>query len=182
VRLLVTLPLLFAAVSVAAAQDASRPEDRAMIDACLEKQKDEPEHCITAVFKPCTEAPQGPKDRVPHDSTAGQVECFKREMAVWDEKMAASLQQLLASPLGKKIVRPEYRPAGNERKRPVAGADIINDMQKTWLAARAKTCDTESMLYEEGTFATIVFGNCVLKETGRHVIWLLDVVNDTTGR
>ena len=34
------------------------------------------------------------------------------------------------------------------------------------------------MFYEEGTFATIVFGNCVLKETGRHVIWLLDVVMD----
>ncbi len=42
--------------------------------------------------------------------------------------------------------------------------------------------DTESMFYEEGRFSSIVFGNCVLKETGRHVIRLLDVINDTTGR
>jgi uncharacterized protein YecT (DUF1311 family) len=181
-RLFLSIFLIFAVVPVVDAQDASRSEDRATIDRCLEQQRDSPERCVTAVFKPCTEAPQGPKDQVPHDSTAGQVECFNREMAVWDEKMKVALQRLLAGPLGKQIVKPEYRPRGNERKQAVAGADIIDDMQKTWLAARVKICDTESMFYEEGTFATIVFGNCVLKETGRHVIWLLDLVNDTTGR
>jgi uncharacterized protein YecT (DUF1311 family) len=176
------LLVFFATLSLAAAQDMPPPEDRAEIDACLLKQKDSPERCITAVFKPCTEAPLGPNDAVPHDSTARQIKCFNREMAVWDQKMATSLQQLLAGPLGKKTVNPEYRPEGNKRERRVLGAEIISDMQKTWLASRAKICDTESMFYEEGTFSTVVFGNCVLKETGRHVIWLLDVLNDTTGR
>jgi len=38
------------------------------------------------------------------------------------------------------------------------------------------------MFYEGGTFVNIVTGHCELRETGRHVIWLLNVVNDTTGR
>ena len=180
-RLIAALLLLIAALP-AAARDAARPQDRAAIDTCLQRQKDNPERCITAVFKPCTEAPQGPHDPVPHSSTAGQVECFNREMAVWDEKIAQGLQQLRDGPLGKMTAKPEYRPAGNKRSRPVPGADIIDDMQKSWEATRAKKCDTESMFYEEGTFAGIVFGNCVLKETGRHVIWLIDLVNDTVGR
>jgi len=116
---------------LAAAQDNAprpRPEDRAALDACLDKQRHEPERCITAVFKPCTEAPQGPNDEVRHDSTAGQVECFNREMAVWNEKMDASLKKLLEGPFGKKILN---RPEGRQRGRMVSGADIINDMQKT---------------------------------------------------
>ncbi len=96
--------------------------------------------------------------------------------------MNESLKKLLAGPLGTETKKPEYRPPGNKRDRAVQGADIINDMQKTWLASRAKICDTESMFYEEGSFSSIVSGNCVLKETGRHVIRLLDVINDTTGR
>jgi uncharacterized protein YecT (DUF1311 family) len=106
----------------------------------------------------------------PRGSTPAQIECFKREMAVWDEKIAASLQRLLSSPLGKKIVKSEYRPVGNKRSGPVPGANIISDMQQTWVSARAKICDTESMFYEEGTFSSIVFGNCALKETARHAI------------
>jgi uncharacterized protein YecT (DUF1311 family) len=164
------------------AQIAPRPADRAAIDACLATQKANPEPCIGGVFKPCTEAPQAPNEPYAHDSTAGQTDCFNREMAVWDEKMAASLKQVIAGPLGKMMAQPEYRPAGNRRDRPVPGADIIDDMQRSWLAARAKLCDTESMFYEAGTFSSIVYGNCILKETGRHTIWLLDLVNDTTGR
>jgi len=118
---------------------------------------------------------------VPPSSTAGHVECFNREMAVWDEKMAQSLQQLRAGPLGKIMVKPEYRPLGNNRSRAVPGAEIIDDMQKSWEATRAKKCDTESMFHEGNTFAGIVFGNCVLKKTGRHVIWLIDLINDTSG-
>jgi len=176
------LALLMSIASTAAFAQAPRPDDRAAVDACLQKQKAEPERCIATVFKPCTEAPRGPNDRYPHDSTAGQNDCFKREMAVWDAKMAESLKQLLAGPLGTMTAKPEYRPTGNKRARPVPGADIINDMQRSWLAARAKKCDTESMFYEGGTFVSIVYGNCVLKETGRHVIWLVDLINDTTGR
>ena len=179
---LVMLMLAVLAQPAASAGTTIRPDDRITIDACLQKQRAEPGRCITAVFKPCTEAPRGPDDPYAHDSTAGQTDCFNREMAVWDAKMEESLNKLLAGPLGTMTARPEYRPRGSKRDHAVSGADIINDMQRTWLAARAKQCDTESMFYEGGTFSSIVFGNCVLKETGRHVIWLLDVVNDTTGR
>ncbi len=177
-----TFLMLLPLAHPAAAADKPRADDRAAIEICLQKQKDEPERCITAVFKPCTEAPRGPNDRYAHDSTAGQTDCFNREMAVWDTKMDESLKQVLAGPLGTITAKPEYRPAGNKRAHAVPGADIVNDMQRTWLAARAKQCDTESMFYEGGTFSSIVYGDCVLKETGRHVIWLLDVVNDTNGR
>jgi uncharacterized protein YecT (DUF1311 family) len=178
----VALLLSIASTAASAQTPAPRSDDRAAIDACLRKEKAEPDRCIASVFKPCTEAPRGPNDPYPHDSTAGQNDCFQREMAVWDAKMTESLQRLLAGPLGTMTAKPAYRPPGNKRDRAVAGANIVNDMQRSWIAARAKMCDTESMFYEGGTFASIVFGQCMLKQTGRHVIWLIDLVNDTTGR
>ncbi len=175
-RLLGAILLLASVLPAAAQDDKPRPEDRAAIDACLNSHHDDDrERCITAVFKPCTEAPQGPNDDVPHNSTAGQVECFIREMAVWDEKMDASLKELLSGALGKIVLD---RPDGNARKK-VPGADIINDMQKTWEDSLVKICDTESMFYDGGTIVHIIVGHCALRETGRHVIWLLDLINDT---
>jgi len=55
--LIATLLLFIAALPAATARDAARPQDRATIDACMQRQKDNPQRCITAVFKPCTEAP-----------------------------------------------------------------------------------------------------------------------------
>jgi len=177
-RLLGAILLLASLLPAAAQADKPRPEDRAAIDACLNSHHDDRERCITAVFKRCTEAPQGPNDEVPHDSTAGQVECFNREMAVWDEKMDASLKKLRSGALGKIVLE---RPDGNARKK-VVGTAIINDMQKTWLDSVDKICDTESMFYDGGTIVHIMVGHCELRETGRHVIWLLDLINDTSDR
>ncbi len=164
------------------AQPAPRPADRAAIDACIKTQKDTPERCVGSVFDPCVEAPRGPNDQFPHDSTAGQGECAEREIAVWDEKMDTSLQQLLAGSLGQTQAQPWNRPAENKRDRAVPGSDIIDDMQRTWLAWRAKMCDTDAMRYEGGTLSRIIYGKCILQETGRHALWLQQQVDDNAPR
>jgi uncharacterized protein YecT (DUF1311 family) len=168
---LATSLLLVAALVPASAEDAAPASDRAAIDGCLQQQKDAPEHCIGIVYKACTDQPSG-------SSTAGMGFCAQRETQVWQEKMAASLKQLLAGPLGKTQAQPANRPPESKRDRVVAGSDIINDMQRTWLIWRAKMCDTESLQYEGGSASRVVYGACVYEETGRHALWLAALAED----
>lgn len=177
-RTLCLTALLALAATPAAALDAPRDADRATIDTCLVKEKDAPARCVGTLFQSCISAPRGPNDRFPPDSTAGQGDCAAREIAVWDEKMDASLAALRAGPLGQTEAQPWNRPPQNKRERPVSGVDIIDDMQKTWLSWRAKKCDTEAMQYEGGTLSRVVYIKCVLEETGRHALWLKQQVED----
>jgi uncharacterized protein YecT (DUF1311 family) len=157
-------------------------DDRATIDTCLQRAKLAPEQCIGTVFRACVEAPNRPNDTFRHDSTAGQSECAKREIAVWDEKIGASLQQLRSGPLGATIAQPWNRPQQNKRDQAVPGIDIIDDMERAWTIWRAKMCDTAAMQYEGGTLSSVVYGKCVYMETGRHALWLLQQVEDNAPR
>jgi len=168
--LLVGNPLL--AFRAASAQEEPLVSDRAAIDGCLQKQKDAPEHCIGVVYKACTEEPSG-------SSTAGMGFCAQRETKVWQEKIEASLDEMRAGALGKKRAEPWNRPPENRRERAVAGADIIDDMQRTWLAWRAKMCDTASLQYEGGSLSRVVYGECIYEETARHALWLKALLEDT---
>ena len=149
----------------ATAQDASPADDRAAIEACLAKEADAPEHCIGAVYNTCTAEPSG-------STTAGMGVCAQRETAVWQIMMDESLKQLLTGPLGTTQAEPFNRPPENRRDRPVPGADIINDMQQTWLVWRAKMCDTAAMQYEGGSLSRVIYGSCIYEETARHALWL----------
>jgi uncharacterized protein YecT (DUF1311 family) len=157
--------LLAALTLPATAQDASPADDRAAIDACLNKEADAPEHCIGAVYNACTAEPSG-------TSTAAMGECAQRETAVWQRMMDESLKQLLTGPLGTTQAEPFNRPPENRRDRPVPGSDIINDMKKTWLVWRAKMCDTAAMQYEGGSLSRVIYGSCIYEETARHALWL----------
>ncbi|MGZ5842426.1 MAG: lysozyme inhibitor LprI family protein [Xanthobacteraceae bacterium] len=168
---------LLASIVCAGAQDV-RPADRAAIDACLQKETEAPERCIGAVYKPCTDAPQGPDDRFPPGSTAGRGDCAERETAVWWNIIDTNLKQLLDGPLGKTVAQPWNRPPQNKRDHAVPGTDIINDMQQTWVVWRAKKCDTAAMQYEEGTLSRVIYGVCIYEETGRHALWLKSLVED----
>ena len=159
----------------ATAQPAPRPADRATIDACLQKEKDAPERCIGLVTKACTDAPGG-------STTASMGFRAQHEMQVWQEKMQASLRQLLAGPLGQTKAEPWNRPTENKRAHAVPGADIINDMQRTWLAWRAKMCDTAAMQYEGGSLSRVIYGDCLTRETARHALWLQQQVDDNRPR
>ena len=89
-----------------------------------------------------------------------------------------NLKQLLDGPLGKTVAQPWNRPPQNKRDHAVPGADIINDMQQTWVVWRAKKCDTAAMQYEEGTLSRVIYGACIYEETGRHALWLKSLVED----
>ena len=169
-----TLLLLVSALP-ATAQPAPRPADRATIDACLQQQKDTPERCIGIVTKACTDAPGG-------STTAGLGFCAQHEMQVWQEKMQASLKQLRAGPLGQTKAEPWNRPPENKREHAVPGADIIDDMQRAWLAWRAKMCDTAAMQYEGGSLSRVIYGDCIYRETARHALWLQQQVDDNRPR
>ena len=169
------LLLLLSFALPATAQPAPRAADRALIDTCLQKEKDTPERCIGLVYKGCTDAPGG-------STTAGLGYCAQRETQVWQEKMQASLRQLLAGPLGRTQAEPWNRPAENKRERAVPGADIIDDMQRAWLAWRAKMCDTAAMQYEGGSLSRVIYGDCIFRETARHALWLAQQVDDNAPR
>jgi uncharacterized protein YecT (DUF1311 family) len=167
--------LLLVCVLPAAAQPLPRPADRVTIDTCLQKEEDAPERCIGLVYKACTDAPGG-------STTAGMGFCAQHETQVWQEKMEASLRQLLAGSLGQIKAEPWNRPNENKREHSVAGADIINDMQRAWLAWRAKMCDTAAMQYEGGSLSRVIYGDCIFRETARHALWLAQQVDDNRPR
>ncbi len=177
-RVLTAAAFLLTSVTVASAQPAVRPADRAAIDACLQREKDTPARCVGIVYRPCSEAPQSPTDRFPPGSTAGRGDCAEREIAVWEEKIDASLAALRAGPLGHKVAQPWNWPDENKRAHAVPGTEIIDDMQRTWLLARAKLCDTAAMRYEGGTLSRVVYATCINAETARHALWLMDLEND----
>ena len=171
-RAAVAAAFLIALGAVAAAQDLPLAEDRAAIDACLAKAADMPESCIGTAYARCIETPEG-------STTAGMGACSWRETAVWDEKMDASLKQLLTGSLGQTVADPSNRPPENKRDGKVPGTDIINDMQKTWVMFRAKKCDTGAMQAEGGSLSRVLYGSCFYDETARHALWLATLVDDT---
>lgn len=147
------------------AQDAVQADDRAAIEACLQKQTDTPERCIGTVENACEDEPGS-------GTTMAAERCGHREQLVWQEMIEASLKLLSAGPLGTTKAQPWNRPRENARKREVPGTDIITDMERTFVIWRAKMCDTTAMQYEGGTASRVVYGDCVFKETGRHALWL----------
>jgi uncharacterized protein YecT (DUF1311 family) len=172
-RTLVVSIILIASALAAAAQSAVRDQDRATIDACLQREKAAPERCIGTVSGPCSEAPQTPADSVPPGSTAGRGACAQREVAVWQEKIDATLAALRSGPLGKTIANPWNRPPHNKRAGPVPGTDLIDDMHRHWHVWRAKKCDTQAMQYEDGSLSRVIYGACLNDETARHALWLM---------
>ena len=142
----------------ASAQNAVRPDDRTAIEACLQKQTDAPERCIGTVNSACEGEP-GPDS----GTTRAVALCGRRELLVWQEMVEASVARLKTGPLGTmKLQRPGEG----------LGADIIADMERTFVIWRAKLCDTFAMQYEGGTASRVLYGDCVYKETGRHALWL----------
>jgi hypothetical protein len=163
-RLILAVGVLLLALP-ASAQDAVRADDRAAIEACLQKETDAPERCIGTVDNACEKEPGT-------GTTPGIEDCASRERRVWQEMIEASLKRLNAGPLGATKAQPWNRPRENARKREVPGTEIIADMERTFVIWRAKMCDTTAMQAEGGTLARVIYAYCSYKETGRHALWL----------
>ena len=157
--------LVCLALAAPALADGARPADRKTIAACIKSPAGNPDSCIGKVSTPCMEQPGG-------SSTSGMVDCSAREMAVWDERLNEAYRKLVAGDLGQTEALPENRPAEAARDRPVKGAEIIRDMQRSWLAFRARKCDVNAMTSEGGTLSRVLYGGCVMTETGRQALFL----------
>ena len=165
--------LLLLILMPAAALAQAQPEDSAAIAACLQSAKDNPERCIGAVYRPCTDTREG-------GTTAGMGVCAARETAVWNAQLEEHLVMLLNGPLGNITAQPHNRPRGNRHRSPVKGAVILRDMHQTWLFWRAKKCDTLAMQAEGGSLSRVLYGTCINEETARQALWLNRLVADTT--
>jgi uncharacterized protein YecT (DUF1311 family) len=172
-RPLLSLSTLLLLTSPLAAQPP--PHDRPALQTCLTSAPDNPEACIGIIYKPCTDSRDG-------GTTRGMNECALRETAAWTELMDASLAALTAGSLGQTEAQPYNRPNENRRDGPVKGADILADMQRTFLSWRAKKCDTLAMQYEGGTLSGVVYGVCTYEETARHALWLKALAEDISSR
>jgi len=176
VRTLWGLSVMGALVLPASAQAADAlPGDRAAVEACLKKRADNRDACINVIYTPCTATPEG-------ESTVGMEECAARELAVWDERLNAAYRKLSNGELGKLDARPENRPAESPHAQAVKGSVIIQDMEKSWIAFRARKCDVDAMTMEGGTGARVIFGACYLAETGRQALFLESLVDDLASR
>jgi uncharacterized protein YecT (DUF1311 family) len=174
-RSIITALVVLAVTCGIAAAQAVQPDDRAKIDVCLKDAGDRPESCIGTVYTPCSDTPAG-------GTTAGMVDCAARETAIWTEKVDANLKALRSGDLGKVEADPANRPNENRRKSKVSGAVILDDMQKTWIAWRAKKCDTMAMQAEGGTLSRVIYGSCLLGETAHHALWLKALLDDSSSR
>lgn len=167
--------LLLATLTPSVALAQARPEDRAVIERCLQAEQEHPDRCIGLVYRPCSETTEG-------GTTAGMGVCAARETAVWTALMEASLATLTAGSLGQTDAQPHNRPNENRRSEPVKGAEILRDMQETWISWRAKKCDTAAIQAEGGTLSRVIYGACISEETARQTLWLRSLVEDTAPR
>lgn len=146
-----TLPLILALTAPLSAggSNAFKPEDKAAIDACLERAQRNAQHatrCIGEAARACEEQPD-------MGSTAGMRDCFLRENAVWDEKLNASFQQLL----------------GNLSKK---HGGKLRTMQRTWIKWRTEKCEMPYLLYEGGSIAGPLAAECIMETTALRAVEL----------
>lgn len=149
--LMIALTLVGAAPASAKipAADAPRAEDVSLNDKCLAVQKAANaanNSCVGDISETCMKAPGG-------DTTYGMMDCYKREIAVWDSKLNATYKALMkdASPKLKKTLK---------------------EAQRAWIADKGKTCLIPYAYFEAGTIAGPMGGACVNDFTARRFLLL----------
>ncbi len=142
--------------SHATAQPAhqAQPDDRALIEACLAN----PEHlttmrvCIGLVASPCLNSDDG-------FSTAGMMQCYGRERAVWLTVLndAASQLRAMESPMQVQLL------------------ESALSLGEQWEQAR---CLYDQSIYEGGSLGRVVAMSCLLDSTALRAIDLRRRTNE----
>lgn len=104
------------------------------------------ESCIGAVANPCQQEPGG-------FSTAGMIECYGREWAVWDERLNRFYKDALK---------------GAEPKM----ANALRATQRAWLQWREQKCKLPAIENEGGSIVGPLYNDCMMIATARQAIWL----------
>jgi uncharacterized protein YecT (DUF1311 family) len=152
--------LLFAALAAAMAAtfvaapvyaQARKPtaKEIAAVRACAEKYRDDvsegERQCLFKIADPCTHTQEG-------QSTAGSVDCYRLEQAIWDQMLNDNFAKLR-----------DDLDAEQKTK--------LRDMQRAWITYRDTTCE---FYYHkiQGTMSGPMTAACMLRETGRRALLL----------
>jgi uncharacterized protein YecT (DUF1311 family) len=140
----------------ALAQDKAA-KDSAAIEKCVKSKTGRHwawERCIGVIPERCFKD-DGAPDRV-------VIDCYDRELAVWDGMLNKSYQTLLKA-----------LDADQQEK--------LREMQRAWIDSRDKTCE---FLYHyfQGTMANPMISACKARTTGRQALYLRGLAEDVAGR
>lgn len=161
-RVLAAVLGLGLAVGVARAQDEALPQDVTEIQSCIEGVRDynssaedgqeaSRDECIGTVANPCLQ------DEA-NQTTAGMVECYGRELAVWDGMLNdnyAALKGDLSSEAMK----------------------ALRDTQLKWIAYRDAKCEWPYVFFDGGTIASPIGSACMNEATARRANELADYID-----
>ena len=116
-----------------------------------------PESCIGVLADPCMETEEGA-------STYGMMDCYGRELEVWDARLNASYRERLAPQTG-----PGSNAATDEME-----AKQLRKIQAAWIPWREATCE---VLYAEGipiygSLAKVDSVYCNMVLTARQALWM----------
>lgn len=155
-RWLIALVVAMWGASPAWAQDGPAPKDAAAIEQCVKSKTGRHwswETCIGVISEACA------KD----DGTDREViDCYDRELAVWDAMLNKSYQALLKALDADQQVK-------------------LREMQRAWIASRDKSCE---FLYDyfQGTMANPMISACKTRTTGRQALYLRGFAEDVATR
>jgi uncharacterized protein YecT (DUF1311 family) len=155
--------VLTACVALALAATPSRAEkpdaaDSAKVQSCVKSAgaaTRDRERCIGVVADPCAE-------RDDAQSTADQVACAARELAVWDDILNETYRRLRDKLDAKQKAK-------------------LRDMQRAWVQSRTRTCDFYWDFFQ-GTMASPMSAFCENRETARRALLLLGFLDNAEGR
>ena len=116
-----------------------------------------PESCIGVLASPCMETEEA-------GSTYGMMDCYGRELEVWDARLNASYRERLA---------PQTGPGSNAATEETE-AKQLRKIQATWIPWRDATCE---VLYSDGipiygSMAKIDAVHCNMVLTARQALWI----------
>ena len=149
---------LLLAVPASFAQDKPAAKDSTAIEKCVKGKTGRHwnwESCIGLLSEPCSKDEGKLTDRQ-------VIDCYDRELAVWDDMLNKSYQALL------NVLDKEQQ-------------DKLREMQRAWIASRDKTCN---FLYDyfQGLMANPMIAACKSRATARQALYLRGFAEDVRGR
>ena len=141
----------------ASAQDASY--DPAILPACLEAQKDQPDSCIGKASDKCQQGDDG-------GTTVGMGSCLRGEMDQWDGHLNAAYDAVLVQ---SEAVDAEMKELGSA---PAPQAPALHEMRRAWIAFRDAACNYEASRWGGGSGAGPAATACAMELTARQAIRL----------
>lgn len=167
-RIAFCLAVLSAAPGLA--QDGAEPDPaayEALVDACLEaaqarQAQDQPpawESCVGAASAACMEGPG-------NSSTVAMSMCLNQEYEIWDARLNAAYQAVLAA---SEATDREMAELGSAAE---AEAPLLRDMERNWTRFRDDACAYESSRWGGGSGGGPASAGCMMRLTAQHYFWL----------